>query len=370
MGSADADPGGLQSHAGRPIVRTSRRWGCGNAPYSTIGAALAAANPGATVVVCPGTYTEDAVITKPVTLIGQNATINATGLAGAPIGSILGQAPYNGVTIEASNVTVKGFTVEGAEGEGILAINPDPVAGPVVQGRQLYTGTPITHVTIEDNNVTGNDLGFGLDTSPYAFCTPTGGSDCGEGIHLLSVAYSSVIDNQSVGNAGGILLTDEFGGRSRYAGAKVAMIDGTLDTTAISPAKPVQPPRGQGPSHHRSGRRCPRPVQRCRPGRRGRPRVAEVGRLPGHEEEAATAQAGGVRGPCRLRTGRRNSSGGPGPLPSPGGEPGPYGHAATHRRRTVPVGPAGSRPSPPCPTGQRLSRSLAIWVTWISSVPP
>jgi nitrous oxidase accessory protein NosD len=186
-------------------------WGCGHATYSTIGAALAAANPGATVIVCPGTYAEDAVITKPVTLIGQNATINATDLPGAPIGSILGQAPYNGITIESSNVTVKGFTVEGAQGEGILAINPNPVVGPVVQGMQLYTGTPITHVTIEDNDVTGNDLGFGLATSPYAFCTPNGGGDCGEGIHLLSVAYSSVINNQSVGNAGGILLTDEFG---------------------------------------------------------------------------------------------------------------------------------------------------------------
>ncbi len=200
-----------QPHAAATPYGQGGGWGCGNAQYSTIGAALAAASPGATVIVCPGTYTEDAVITKPVTLIGQGATINATGLPGAPIGSILGQAPYNGVTIESSNVTVKGFTVEGAEGEGILAINPNPVTGPVVQGMQLYTGTPITHVTIEDNDVKGNDLGFGLATSPYRFCTPTGGSDCGEGIHLLSVAYSSVIDNQSVGNAGGILMTDEFG---------------------------------------------------------------------------------------------------------------------------------------------------------------
>lgn len=185
--------------------------GCSHAQYSTIGAAVAAASPGAKVVVCSGVYTEDVVITKPLTLVGQDATINATGLGGAPIGSILGQAPYNGVTIESSNVTVEGFTVEGAEGEGILAINPDPVAGPVVQGMQLYTGTPITHVTIEDNDVTGNDLGFNSATSPYASCTPSGGSDCGEGIHLLSVADSSVIDNQSVGNAGGILLTDEYG---------------------------------------------------------------------------------------------------------------------------------------------------------------
>jgi hypothetical protein len=150
------------------------------------------------------------VITKPLTLVGQHATINATGLPGAPTGSVLGQAPYNGITIESSNVTVKGFTVEGAEGEGILAVNPNPVSV-TAAGMPLHTGAPITHVTIEDNDVTGNDLGFNDPTSPYVSCTPNGGSDCGEGIHLMSVAYSSVINNQSVANAGGILLTDEFG---------------------------------------------------------------------------------------------------------------------------------------------------------------
>jgi parallel beta-helix repeat protein len=186
-------------------------WGCGHAQYSTIEAAVTAASPGATVIVCSGIYTEDVVITKALTVVGQGATIDAKGLAGAPSGAILGQDPYNGITIESSNVTVRGFKVEGAEGEGILAVNPNPVTGPVVGGMQLYTGTPITHVTIEDNDVTGNDLGFNSASSPYRSCTPSGGSDCGEGIHLMSVAYSTVVDNQSVGNSGGILLTDEFG---------------------------------------------------------------------------------------------------------------------------------------------------------------
>jgi hypothetical protein len=185
-------------------------WDCGRAQYSTIDSAVTAANPGDTVVVCPGTYTEDVVITKALNLVGQNATINAKGLPGASTGAILGQDPYNGITIESSNVTVTGFTVKGAEGEGILAVNPDPVAV-TVAGMSLYTGTPITHITIAHNDVTGNDLGFNDPASPYASCTPNGGSDCGEGIHLMSVAYSTVVDNKSVANAGGILLTDEFG---------------------------------------------------------------------------------------------------------------------------------------------------------------
>lgn len=183
---------------------------CATATFTTISAAVASAAAGDTVVACPGTYTEDVVIQIPLTLTGESATIDATGLAGAPTGSILGQAPYNGITIEASKVTVEGFTVKGAEGEGILAVNPHP-RSVTVEGVPLLTGKPLTHVTIENNIVEGNDLGFNDPSSPYAFCTPNGGGDCGEGIHLLSVAKSSVVDNESVGNSGGILLTDEFG---------------------------------------------------------------------------------------------------------------------------------------------------------------
>ena len=184
---------------------------CATAAYSTINAAVAATAKGGTVVACPGTYTEDVVIQTPLTLIGESATIDAAGLVGTTTGAILGQDPYNGITIEASHVTVQGFTVENAEGEGILAVNPHPKAGPMVGGRQLYTGAPLTEVTIEDNTVTDNDQGFANPASPYGECTPNGGADCGEGIHLMSVANSTLIDNQSIANAGGILVTDEFG---------------------------------------------------------------------------------------------------------------------------------------------------------------
>jgi parallel beta-helix repeat protein len=184
---------------------------CATANFSTISDAVASAASGDTVVACPGTYAEDVVITIPLTLIGESATIDATGLPGAPTGAILGQAPYNGITIESSNVTVEGFKVKGAEGEGILAVNPNPVAGPVVGGKQLFTGTPLSGIAIEDNVVKGNDLGFNQKKSPYFPCTPNGGSDCGEGIHLLSVEDSMVRGNKSVDNSGGILLTDEYG---------------------------------------------------------------------------------------------------------------------------------------------------------------
>jgi len=182
---------------------------CATAKFATIGAAVASAAPGATVVACPGTYAERVVIQKPLTLIGRWATVNAAGLPGSSTGSIAGHDLFAGITIESSRVTVKGFTVENAEGEGILAINPNPVLGPNVGGHQFLTGTPIKHVTVTDNVIKNNDVGFNNPASTYIFCV--GGGDCGGGIHLVSVARSTVRDNSVTGGADGILLTDELG---------------------------------------------------------------------------------------------------------------------------------------------------------------
>ena len=172
---------------------------CATAAYSKINDAVGAASAGDTVVVCTGTYNEGVAVAKALTLTASGAvTIVATGLD-------------NGVKITASNVTVSGFTVENATGEGILAQQPNPATGPLVQGTQFYTGLPLTHVVITRNVVQNNDLG--TPTSSYLECKPQGQvpGDCGEGIHLMSVALSSVLLNTVTGNSGGILITDEFG---------------------------------------------------------------------------------------------------------------------------------------------------------------
>ena len=220
---------------------------CATSPYKTISDAVAAASAGDTVVACQGTYTEDVVILKPLTLLSEGATIDATGLPGASTGIILGQAPYNGITIESSRVTVEGFTVKGAEGEGILAVNPHPVKGPIVGGMQLYTGKPLTKVVIAHNDVTGNDLGFNNANSPYVACTPNGGSDCGEGIHLMSVAKSKVIDNESMDNSGGILITDEYGPTHNNLIQGNDVIDNTNDCGITIPSHNlgINPETGQ-----------------------------------------------------------------------------------------------------------------------------
>ena len=176
---------------------------CASAAYSTIGDGIAAAAAGSTVVVCAGTYKESVAISRALTLTSQGATIDATGLD-------------NGIRITASNITVMGFTVENATGEGILAQQPNPVKGPMIQGQQLFTGMPITNVVIKHNVVENNDQGglpANVTTTKYVECQAQGPipGDCGEGIHLWSVANSEVLLNTVTGNSGGILLTDEFG---------------------------------------------------------------------------------------------------------------------------------------------------------------
>ncbi len=181
---------------------------CRSAAYSTVQAAVDAASPGSTVVVCRGTYTEDVIISKRSTIVGQHgAVIRGSSTANGncdqlgPSGP--GSAPcLAGITIKSGHVTVEGLTVTGAIGEGILATGS-------------LSGHDISHVVIQGNRVVGNNIGGIPPTtsSPYPQCVEVNQvpGDCGEGIHLMGVSGSLVGHNFVSNNQGGVLLTDEFG---------------------------------------------------------------------------------------------------------------------------------------------------------------
>jgi len=187
-GKTYVSPGGSAANSGLS---------CATARYATISSGVAAAASGTTVVVCPGTYNEMVTVAKALRLDGQDATIDATG-------------HDNGVLITHSRVTVEGFKVRGATGEGILAMGT-PLPGPVINNQQTWTGTPLAHLLIEHNVVRNNDQGG--PSSSYSECQAVNQipGDCGEGIHLMSVRDSTVRANLVRGNSGGILLSDEFG---------------------------------------------------------------------------------------------------------------------------------------------------------------
>jgi hypothetical protein len=166
--------------------------------YPTIGAAVGRARmdfelDGSidTINVARGIYTEDVIITTPLSLVGAGhgqSIINAVGLS-------------NGIYIDGldnpglSKVLVTGFTIENANFEGILVTNA-------------------SFVTIRDNEVINNNKR--LDPSVPS-CTgipdfeTNEDFDCGEGIHLLGVDHSIVSNNTSKLNSGGILLSDDTG---------------------------------------------------------------------------------------------------------------------------------------------------------------
>jgi parallel beta-helix repeat protein len=178
------------------VNQNPRAGGCA---YATIGAAVAAAAPGDTILVAPGRYAEQVHIIQSVYLIGSGAgstTINAKGLANAIFidgGTGVGKITPGSNSL--SGVAVTGFTLQNANFEGILAANA-------------------ANVTVWANLVTGNDraLAVGTGTCPGIpdFETNEGG-DCGEAIHLLGTDHSTVINNTVENNAGGILLSDETG---------------------------------------------------------------------------------------------------------------------------------------------------------------
>jgi len=124
--------------------------------YPTIGAALEAAPPGATIVVAPGRYDEELQIRKPVTLQAAGA------------GVIIGQGF---ISIGADDVTVSGFILLPGKGKGIRAggVQGCALLNNRILGREV--GIRLEEVNdcrIEGNLFLQNDLGlsgYGLTNS-------------------------------------------------------------------------------------------------------------------------------------------------------------------------------------------------------------
>lgn len=167
-------------------VNQSGKNGC----FHTISAAVTASAPGDIIQVAEGTYDEDVIISKPLSLVGQNkqnTVIEASGLA-------------NGININGhdnpglSHVIVTGFAVQNANFSGILASNTSAIT--------------ITNNIVRDNDRT---LSNGSCPGLPAFFLPGEDLDCGEGIQLSGVDHSTIANNIVEHNAGGILVADDTG---------------------------------------------------------------------------------------------------------------------------------------------------------------
>jgi hypothetical protein len=153
-----------------------------SAPCKTIGHAVAIASRGQSIVVLQGTYHETVTITKQLSVSGQGATINASGM-------------INGVVISgggAEGASLRGFRIVDAIGEGVLAVST-------------------SRLIIEHNLLANNDHGHDTPVTPECATNGQVPGDCGEALHLMSVKNSRVIANEITHNIGGILITDEVG---------------------------------------------------------------------------------------------------------------------------------------------------------------
>jgi parallel beta-helix repeat protein len=198
-----AAPGAWAHDRGRALWASP--WGgsgsCTRWAPCSLSNAVSAASAGDTVNALGGVYHGGVVLDQPIALRGYRAVIDASS---SPNG--------NGVQIVGpggSGSSVEGFKIENAQFEAIL-VGTAPVAPSTSDGTSVTSGQPVSHVRIEHNIIVNNDAGFGT-TAGQCFSTPQAPGDCGEGIHLVAVTGSVVEDNFVVNNAGGILLTDEFG---------------------------------------------------------------------------------------------------------------------------------------------------------------
>jgi hypothetical protein len=190
-----------------PAGHNSDHCGRETRPCRTIGQAVTNATDGAIIVVEPGTYHEDVMLAKPLTLVGHHATIDAKNLV-------------NGIVIGpgADHSTVDGFHVRNEIGEGILA-------------------TQVDGVTIRRNVVAHNDKGA-TTPSTYPPCQAQGQipGDCGEALHLQATTNSTVARNIVSRNVGGILVSDDIAPTHGNVIAHNTITDNALDCGITIPS--------------------------------------------------------------------------------------------------------------------------------------
>ncbi len=179
----------------------------GKAMYRTITGGVAAVAAGGTVKVCGGTYHEDVLVNKSITLVGENAVVSpdagdSTFLTGPTGGN-------NAFTVTAPGVVIHNFTVRDATGDGILLLGDH---GAITHVRALHNGINGINVDgssyseIRDNTLTHNNGGIELANDPLA-----------AGIDLPGVsgtaAYNRIEDNTVTDNpaACAIYLVDHAG---------------------------------------------------------------------------------------------------------------------------------------------------------------
>ena len=148
----------------------------GGADYTSIQAAIDAANPGDTIFVFNGTYYENVWVNKQITLMGEGADVVTVQPA---------SASWNVFVVSADYVNLSGFNVEGAPGSGATG-------APV--GILL---TNVVHCVISNNIISYTASGIRVISSSNNIVSSNNISNCYWGIFARS-SSNNVIGNNDI----------------------------------------------------------------------------------------------------------------------------------------------------------------------------
>jgi len=157
------------------------------ADYPTIQEAVDAANPGDTIIVTDGTYTENIDVNKNnLTIKSENGAEKTTVQAANPDDNVFEVTAYY--------VKISGFTVKGATGEYKVGI--------------LLDGA--RYCNVSNNTCLNNYGGIGLNLSDYnRIMNNICNSNTHVGIGYLKSYYNIIVENISSGNEYGIAVSEE-----------------------------------------------------------------------------------------------------------------------------------------------------------------
>jgi len=175
---------------------------CVGSPCLTLGYALTQAAASDTITVAAGTYDVPASYTVPATLAGTSGSptiIQSAG--GAGVTAFVSTGATYGLIVNASNVTVQGFTFDNFGAAGIFVSPPSSATPPAT----------VSGETIQNNVV--NNADQCANTPSTTACTAAiGAGDYGESMWIMSATGSTISGNTLEGGlGGGMLVSDELG---------------------------------------------------------------------------------------------------------------------------------------------------------------
>ncbi len=208
-GGSKQDQYPLTDRTGTRTITVCKSGGC---DYISIQAAISAACPGDTIEVRGGTYRENVIVNKTLTLRGVD-TLPVVGEGGGmPVVDAGGFG--SAITISADGCTIEGFEVTNSgiawPCAGIYVTSNDNT---IENNNANDNGQYGIHIessgnnTLSGNSANGNGIGFALrGSSDITLSDNTATANINDGIYLHSSSHNTLSGNEATGNGYGISL--------------------------------------------------------------------------------------------------------------------------------------------------------------------